>query len=118
MKKQNSILIWIIFITIAIILALICTISCNNLFQKFHHIKAQIITSNMTSATALNYVQRKNNLLKGVSIKNCKDVVNIFGIHLPPFSKIIDQPVAADDLISCTLIIADEKLSFDVIGIN
>lgn len=109
---------WFVFIAIVIILAIICTFSYNNLVQKFRHINAQIITSNITSAAALNYVQRKYNLSKGVSIKNCKDIVNIFGIHLSKFSEIIDQPVASDDLISCTLIMPDEKLSFGVIGIN
>jgi exopolysaccharide biosynthesis protein len=118
-SKQKSIIFWIIFLVIVAVICMMILSKYGTLSKDLRATQARNLASSLTSSSAANYTQRKSNSSSGISIKNCKDVTNITGNHLPTNYEITDQAVQPDAVIFCTLNgpgIA--SIQFSVIGIN
>lgn len=118
-QKQQSITFWITFLVILLVVVVGIFCKYKILTNDINSIKARNLAANLSSSTASNYKLRKANHMKGVAIKNCKDVPKIVGNHLVSGYEINDQVIKSDQVVFCT--ISGPKINsiqFSVIGIN
>lgn len=119
MGKQNSAIVWAIFIIVVVFFTITMTVKYNSLSKDIRLAKVQNVASDFTSSSASNYVQRKAKSSQGVSILNCKDVVKLSKIALPDNYQITDQSIKPGDVVMCNITEAGVgTIQFNVMGIN
>lgn len=117
-NRQQSTLFWIIFLVLVAGLAFLIFPKYGRIAHQYLRSEARNIATNLTATSASNYTQRRLSSANGVTIKNCKDVLNIIGNVLPPNYEIISQDIEPDKVSICTLSGPAGKTQFSVIGAN
>lgn len=81
--------------------------------------KTQDVASKLTSANAVNYAARKENVTKGVPIKNCTDVGLALQEGLPDGYTITAVEVAPEANVTCTVVgPSSSTATFSATGIS
>lgn len=118
-SKKKSIMFWLIFILIIATVVLFGYYKFSFLSKDINKANAETLAARLSSSTAANYTLRKSNHLKGITIANCLDVVNISGNVLPTGYQIMSQVILSDQVVFCTLTAPKiEPIQFSVIGIT